>query len=544
MDIIIGFIGGLGLFLFGMNYMGDGLQKAAGSKMKSLLAVLTKNKFMGLLVGALVTAVIQSSSATTVMTVGFVNAGLMNLNQAVGIIMGANIGTTVTAFLVSLDINRIATLFVGIGVFVFIATKKKKIKNVAEVIIGFGILFVGMNLMKSAMGPLEDSPYFLKMMTQFTNPYIGIFVGFAMTAILQSSSATTGILIAVAASSGITLDMAYPIIFGQNIGTCVTAMLSGIGANKIAKRASVIHLLFNLSGTLLFMIFLRHPIQSLVLYLVPVKIESQIAAAHIFFNIINVALLFPFSGLLVKASEFIIKGEVETNENIVKYIDARILATPPIAISQASKEVMRLGHMVMEQFEISAEAFLTKKEELIYKVFEEEKRVNTLTKLILEFLVKLDKESLTDGEKDKLVTLLNCINDIERVGDHADNIAEFALYKIENRVSFSESALAEIKEMYNLTKEVYQMALDALTTVDVDDCKKVIKKDKGIDIMFKNLRKNHIERLNSGICESKSGVIFLDVINNFERIGDHSSNIAITILEVVNKKKKVYKKNY
>jgi len=538
MDIAISLIGGLGLFLFGMNYMGDGLQKTAGNKMKNLLAALTKNNFMGLLVGTLVTAVIQSSSATTVMTIGFVNAGLMNLNQAVGIIMGANIGTTVTALLVSLDIAKIATLFVGIGVFVYLAAKKKKVKNIAEVVIGFGILFVGMDLMKGAMEPLKNSPIFINAMTQFTNPLLGILVGFGMTAVLQSSSATTGLLIAVSASGGITLDMAYPVIFGQNIGTCVTAMLASIGANKTAKRAAIIHLLFNVIGTLIFMILLRKPIQALVLNIVPVDVPKQIAAAHILFNIINVIIMFPFSKYLVRASEFLVKGE-DDKETVVKYIDERLLATPPIAINHASKELLSLGNMVNHQFEISAEAFLTKNETLVYEVFDMEKRVNKLTKLILEFLVKLDKESLTDDEKDKLVTMMNSLNDLERVGDHADNIAELALYKIENEVSFSETAIQEFKEMYDLTHSVFKFALDALSTIDCDDCNVVLSRDKEIDQMFKVLRKNHIERLNNRICEPNSGVIFLDTISNLERIGDHSSNIAITILEVINKKNKI-----
>nr|WP_312578556.1 Na/Pi cotransporter family protein [Sedimentibacter sp.] len=539
MDIAISLIGGLGLFLFGMNYMGDGLQKAAGNRMKSLLAALTKNNFMGLLVGTLVTAVIQSSSATTVMTIGFVNAGLMNLNQAVGIIMGANIGTTVTALLVSLDITKIATLFVGIGVFVYLATKKKKVKNIAEVLIGFGILFVGMDLMKGAMEPMKNSTIFLDAITKFTNPLLGIFVGFAMTAILQSSSATTGLLIAVSASGGVTLGMAYPIIFGQNIGTCVTAMLSSIGANKTAKRAAIIHLLFNITGTFIFMILLRKPVQMLVVDIVPSYVPQQIAVAHILFNIINVIIMFPFSKYLVKASEFIVKGGEDDKENIVKYIDQRLLATPPIALTQASKELLRLGNMVYNQFEISADAFSYKNETLVYEVFEIEKRVNALTKLILEYLVKLDKESLTDDEKDRLVTMMNTLNDLERVGDHADNIAELALYKIENNVSFSETANIEFREMYEITNQVFKLALDALTTIDCDDCNLVLNRDKEIDNMFKVLRKNHIDRLNSRICEPNAGVIFLDTISNLERIGDHSSNIAITILEVINKKNKI-----
>lgn len=533
MDFAISLIGGLGLFLFGMSYMGDGLQKTAGSKMKDILAALTKNKLMGVLVGTLVTGVIQSSSATTVMVVGFVNAGLMNLNQAVGIIMGANIGTTVTAFLVSLSITKLATFLVGIGVFMYLASKKKKVKSIAEVIIGFGILFIGMDIMKDAMGPLESNPQFIGLMTKFKNPFLGILVGFVMTAILQSSSATTGILIAVAATGIISFESAYPIIFGQNIGTCVTALLSSIGANKTAKRAAVIHLLFNVIGTLLFMIFLRKPVQLMVLQLVPTNVPKQIAAGHIFFNILNVVIMFPFSGLLVKASEVIIKSDGEDSEHITKYIDERILVTPSIALTQAAKEVLHLGNLAYEQFDTAVKAFDTNNEELAYKVFEIERKVNELTKLALEYLVKLDKESLTNYEKDKLVVLMNTINDIERVGDHADNIGELVLYKIDNKVSFSDQAIEEIKSMFDNTMTVYKTSLIALKTINCDDCDKVIEIDNEIDKMYKILRKNHIERLNNYICEPSAGIIFLDIIGNLERIGDHSSNIAESILEVL-----------
>ncbi len=538
MDIAINLIGGLGLFLFGMSYMGDGLQKAAGSKMKDILAALTKNKLMGVLVGTLVTGVIQSSSATTVMVVGFVNAGLMNLNQAVGIIMGANIGTTVTAFLVSLNITEVATFMVGLGVFIYLAAKKKKVKSIAEVIIGFGILFIGMNIMGNAMEPLETNPKFTGLITNFDNPLLGILVGFVMTAILQSSSATTGLLIAVATTGVITFEQAYPIVFGQNIGTCVTALLSSIGASKTAKRAAVIHLLFNVSGTLLFMIFLRKPVQWFILDMVPSYVPKQIAAGHILFNILNVIIIFPFSGLLVRASEFIVRKDDSESEHITKYIDERILITPSIALTQSAKEVLHLGNLAYEQFETAVKAFLESNEELAFKVFELERKVNELSKVTLEYLVKLDKVSLTNYEKDKLVVLMNALNDIERVGDHADNIGELVLYKIENKANFSQGAYDEIKTMFYNTMEVYKSTLTAIQTIDMGDCEKVIENDKKIDVMYKSLRKNHIERLNNYVCEPNAGVIFLDIIGNLERIGDHSSNIAESIIEALVKQNK------
>lgn len=542
MSIAIGIIGGLGLFLFGMTYMGEGLQRTAGNKLKDLLAVLTKNKFMGVIVGAIVTVLIQSSSATTVMTVGFVNAGLMNLQQAIGIIMGANVGTTITAQIVAFKLTDIAPLVIGIGVAMYFIASKKKTKDTAQILIGFGILFLGMDIMKDSIKPLKESAVFQEALTNFENPLVGILTGFAITAILQSSSATTGLLIAAAGASGglITLQMAFPIIFGQNIGTCVTAMISGLGANKVARRAAVMHLLFNIIGTIIFLAILRRPVELLVLKLSPVIIERQIANAHTLFNIINVVIMFPFSNLIVKASERIIKGKDTEKSNEIKYIDNRLLKTPPIGIVQASREVLRLGKLVERQFSISIQGFIEKNEKLTHEVFELERHVNKLESDILDFLVKLTKTSLTDTERDKLVTLMNTLNDIERVGDHADNIAELALYKIDNNVVFSDKAIEEISNMFDVTKEVYKMSLLAFKTANIEISKEVILKDDEIDKIEKSLRKNHIDRLNNSICSPKAGIIFLDTIGNLERIGDHASNIAVAIIEVVNKKKNIF----
>ncbi len=536
MEIIISLIGGLGVFIFGMNYMGDGLQRAAGARMKSILEMLTKNRIMGVLVGTLVTALVQSSSATTVMTVGFVNAGLMNLHQAMGIIMGANIGTTTTALLVTLDLDLLTPIMLGLGTFVYITAKKQKIKDVFQVILGFGILFLGMDLMKSAVDPLKQSDVFLEMLSTLDNPLLGILAGFGITAVLQSSSATTGLLIAIAAGSGITLEMAFPIIFGQNIGTCVTAMISSVGANKTAKQASVMHLMFNLIGTLLFLFLLSGPISTLILQYIPGDIEAQIAAAHMSFNIINVIILLPFANLIVKAATVIIKTGSDDSEELVKYIDERLLATPPIALVQAQKETLRLGKMASEQLKLAVEAYNLQSEPKAMEVFKIEKKINELNKAILNYVVKLDKISLTDNEKDKLVILMNVLNDIERVGDHADNIAELTMYLIENKVIFSDSAKEEIIDIFKDTIEVFSLALTSLRDADGALAVEVIEKDKHIDRTFKALRKNHIERLNTYICKPNAGIIFLDTINNLERIGDHSSNIAVSVKDILDKK--------
>lgn len=317
MDVVVGLIGGLGFFLFGMSYMNDALQNAAGKKMKHILSELTKNKLTSVIVGTVVTGIIQSSSAVTVMVVSFVNAGLMNLNQAVGIIMGANIGTTVTALLISFDIAKITTLLGAIGVFIYLVSKNNKIKYFAQVVIGFGILFVGMNIMEGAMVPLKDNAQFTRLIIGFDNPYLGILAGFAMTAVLQSSSATTGLLIATAATGAISFSQAYPIVFGQNIGTCVTAMLASIGTNVTAKRAAFIHLLFNIIGTILFVLILRIPTEMLILKIASFNVPRQIALGNIIFNVVSVIVLYPFSDLLVKASIIFVKVKQRKNHKYV-----------------------------------------------------------------------------------------------------------------------------------------------------------------------------------------------------------------------------------
>jgi len=535
MEIAIGVIGGLSLFIFGMNYMGIALQKTAGSKLKQILAALTNKRIMGVFVGAVVTMIVQSSSATTVMTVGFVNAGLMNLNQAIGVIMGANIGTTVTAQLVAFKLTDIAPLIIGVGMVLYLVSKKKKKKDLAEIFIGFGILFLGMSLMKEAIEPLENSQIFIDIISNFNNPLIGILAGFGITALLQSSSATTGLLLAVAGSGLITVEMAFPIVFGQNIGTCVTAMISSIGANKTARRAAVMHLLFNLVGTALFLIFLRKPVETLVFMITPAGIERQIANAHTLFNIVNVVIMYPFANLIVKASKRIIKGEDVPKLGQLKYIDNRLIATPSIALTQASKEVLSMGKLVEKQFVTAEDALINNDEELAMEVFDMEKRINDLNRSILEFLVKVNKASLTNSEKDIVSTIMNVINDIERVGDHADNIGELAIYNVENDVSFSDRAKNELKEMFGLAHDMYKTSLLSFKTANYEIALEVLKKENTLNKMEKEHRKNHIGRLNENICLPQSGIIFLDCISNLERVGDHSTNMAQLIINVVNK---------
>ncbi|RKD29095.1 Na/Pi cotransporter family protein [Thermohalobacter berrensis] len=533
MEIAFGVLGGLGLFLYGINVMGTGLQKTAGERLKKLIEILTKNRFMGLLVGTVVTMIIQSSSATTVMTVGFVNAGLMSLNQAIGIIMGANIGTTVTAQLVAFKLTDIAPLAIAIGVAMWLFSSNKKHKEIAEILIGFGILFIGMDFMKSYLKPLSKSQTFKDILISLKNPYLGIIVGFGLTTIVQSSSASIGLLIALASQGLITIDMALPILFGDNIGTCVTALLSSIGASTTAKRAAVMHLLFNIIGTIIFMLVLSYPIQILVTRLSPNDVGRQIANAHTFFNITNVIIQFPFAGFIVTAAKKLVRGKEQEPQGL-KYLDPRIIQeTPSIAVGQASKEVLRMGKIVLNNFENAKKSFFDKDSELAYKVFEEEKKINLMEKEITKYLAQLTQTSLTEENQTKVTTLLNTINDLERVGDHADNIAELSLYAIDNKLDFSDEALNELGNMFEKVENSYRKTLDAFKTASKEIAEEVVKAEEEIDLFEKQYRANHIERLNIQLCKPSSGIVFLDLISNLERVADHSSNIALSILDAL-----------
>ncbi|WP_207289754.1 Na/Pi cotransporter family protein [Senegalia massiliensis] len=534
MKILIGVLGGLALFLYGMNMMGMGLQKVAGDKMKSLISILTKNRFIGVFVGALVTILIQSSSATTVMVVGFVNAGIMNLSQAIGIIMGANIGTTFTAQLIAFKLTDIAPLVITIGVAIWLFTSTKKYKEIAEVLIGFSILFIGMDFMKEALSPLQESQVFVDILSNLENPILGLLAGFGLTVAVQSSSASMGLLLALASQDLITLEMALPILYGENIGTCTTALLSSIGASKTAKRAAIMHLLFNIIGTLLFMIVLHIPIEYIVTNISDDP-QRRIANAHTIFNITNVLIQLPFAGFIVMAAKKLVRGE-DTEVVGLKYLDSRIIETPSIAVGMASREVLRMGKIVKENLNTAKKAFYNNDEKLTRKVFEEEKRINQLERDITEYLAELTRASLTYEQHGTLTTLLNTVNDLERVGDHADNIAELAQYRIDNKVKLSDSALDELHKMFENVEDAFALSLTAFKTADEKMARRVIEYESVIDKMEQNYRANHIKRLNDFTCNPTSGIVFLDTISNLERISDHSSNVALSIIDAIENK--------
>ncbi|ENY8961676.1 Na/Pi cotransporter family protein [Clostridioides difficile] len=535
MNIIISLMGGLGLFLYGMNLMGEGLQKSAGTKLKKIIKLLTSNLFMGVLVGTGVTAVIQSSSATTVMVVGFVNAGIMTLKQAIGVIMGANIGTTVTAQLVSFDLTGMAPVALGVGIILYLFGNKPRIKNIAEILIGFGILFTGMDFMKMAVEPLRDYQGFTDLLVTFGRyPLLGLLLGFGITAIIQSSSASMGMLVALAAEGLVPLAAALPILYGQNIGTCVTSLLSSIGANKNARRAAMMHLIFNVLGTVIFLIFLNKPVVSMVTSWDPSNVARQIANTHTLFNIISVLILLPFTNLIIKLAIKLVPdraGDIDEDEaKTIKYIDDRMIETPSIALANTIKEALRMGEKAKESLNASMEALVEHSTEKIDKTYRRERLINDLQKAILNYLLKLSKAPLDDDSREVVDTLFNTVNDIERIGDHAKNIAELSQVAIDSNISFSEEGQSELDVMYNRVVSAYTYALESMRTDNVDLACKVIKIEEQVDIMEKSCRANHMYRLNNNLCSIENGVIYLDVISNLERISDHAVNIAQQVI--------------
>ena len=534
MDIAIGIMGGLGLFLYGMNLMGDGLQKSAGSKLKRIIELLTSNVIMGVLVGMVVTMIIQSSSATTVMVVGFVNAGIMSLPQAIGVIMGANIGTTITAQLVSLDVNFLAPIALGIGIVIYMFSKKPKYKHIAEILIGFGILFTGMDFMKDAVKPLAGYQGFTDMLLRFGHhPILGVLMGFAITAIVQSSSASMGMLIALASQGLIPVTAALPILYGENIGTCVTSLISSIGASRNARRAAIMHLTFNVLGSMIFMLILSKPIVAIVTAIDPTDAARQIANAHTLFNIINVIILLPFNKLIVKlALKLVPQNNDEKNDDskTVKFIDDRMIETPSIALVNIEKETLRMGEKAKESLNAAMEGIMEKSNEKIELSFRREKLINDLQKSIINYLIKLSKASLDEESRETVDALFNTVNDIERIGDHAENIAELGKDIKDSEISFSDVGLVELKDMYNKVVSTYTYALEAMRTSNVDLACKVIKMEEQVDMMEKSCRANHMNRLNSSSCSIDSGVIYLDIISNLERVSDHAVNIAQQVI--------------
>lgn len=530
---ILSMAGGLGLFLFGIRTMGDGLENAAGAKLKRMLEVLTGNRFLAVLVGFVVTAIIQSSTATTVMVVGFVNAGMMTLAQAVGVIMGANIGTTVTSLLIALNFSSVAAASVLVGVILMLASKKTLVKNLGSIFTGFGLLFLGIDLMSDSMAPLRESAGFMNFIVAVSDsplrPLFGILLGIVMTAVLQSSSASVGVLQTLAMQGLVPLKFSVFVLFGQNIGTCLTALFSTVGAKKNSKRAAVIHLLFNLLGTGMFIL-----IALLTPYIEWIeKISSdpmaQIAISHIVFNVVSTVALFPFAKLLVKLSCLIVPGKDDSESEMhCRFIDDRLLNTPPFAVMQVGKEVARMAKLARDNFETSAYALINRSDKDLDKVMEKEEVINYLNHHITSYLVKLNALDITDSDSDYIARVFHAINDIERVGDHATNLAEAAERNIGDGLTFSDAARDELNQLCGSVITLLDRSIEAFNNQSLGDgeAKELSDLEEHIDDLTLTCQDAHIFRLNRNECNTEAGMLYLNTITDFERVGDHAINIA------------------
>jgi phosphate:Na+ symporter len=524
---------GLGLFLYGMNLMGEGLELAAGSKLKNMIERLTTNRYIGALVGLVVTAVIQSSSATTVMVIGFVNAGVMSLSQAAGVIMGANIGTTVTGLLIAIRLNDLAPFAIFLGVIGVLFIKKHNRKHIAQIILGFGILFFGMTNMSAAMAPLAQDQGFCNLLSSFKNPLLGLLVGLGVTAIIQSSSASLGVLQALSASGAIGLDSAVYVIFGQNIGTCATALLASIGTTKTARRTAIVHLLFNVIGATAFtLISYFTPFVSVVEHLVPDNPMMQISLVHICFNVVTTAVLLPLSDHLVNLACRVVPGIDQKMEAMrLQYLDERILNTPPVAVSQVIKEVIRMSRIARSNFLLSMDMIYERNADRVPELEENESILNFLNKGITAYLVKINGLELEDQDRETIGAMYHVVNDIERIGDYSENISEEAQIVADGKATMSDAAISELKQLQEKVLEVFDSSIELFANGgSKQELGFVVNKtEEQVDELTEYLKANHIERLKSGECSPQSGSVYNDLLINLERIADHATNVAFSV---------------
>ena len=547
-QMVITLLGGLALFIYGMNLMSDGLQKAAGEKMQKVLALLTKNPILGVLVGTVCTAVLQSSSATTVMVLGFVSAGLMKLPQAISIILGANIGTTITAQLIAFQIGDYAWLFVAIGFILYFFIKKEIITNIGQTTFAFGMLFVGINIMGEAMKPLASSSFFIDLMMQVQDiPILGVLLGTGMTVLVQSSSATIAVLqnlASTAAADGVSsiigLTGALPILFGDNIGTTITALLASIGGTINAKRTAAAHIIFNITGTFIFIWFI--PLYADFIQFISPKgaevdvIARQIANAHMCFNLFNTLLWLPFIGILVKIVTKIVPGkDTDRLPSEPVYLDYNVLERPFAAIHLAMKELSRLAGFASQMLVAAKKAFLGNSINEVKNVLELEKSVNELQKKIVSYMASISStDTVTEKQAAQLSGLMHVAADIEHVGDYCENIAVFAEEKTKNKYEFSDAACAEIYECFDHAARMLRDSIEALETGDYRVAKGVKEQEEQLNHIEVLLRKQHMKRISEKKCSPEFTVIYTDVIHNIERIGDCCDNIANAVLDNVN----------
>ena len=523
---------GIGLFLYGITAMGEGLEYAAGSKMKKILGALTKNRLLAVIMGALVTGLIQSSTATTVMVVGFVNAGLMNLAQAVGVIMGANIGTTVTSVLIALDLTAIAPVALFIGVFVMLFVKKDIIKHIAQTIAGFGMLFWGMSTMSESMAPLRESPVFAEWITSFSNPLMGILIGIIVTVVIQSSSASVGILQALALQGLVPIELAIYVLLGQNIGTCLTALVSAAGTKTNTKRTACIHLLFNVIGSGIFLLITYFTPYTELLGRISDNVSVQISAAHIIFNVVSTIILFPFGNLLIKIACLLVRDkDGEDTKLEFKFYDEHLLTTPPVAVEQIGKEVVRMAKLARDNFDRAAKALIENDTTKGEKIESVEEVINFLNHGITRHLVKINALDLDYADAKYIGRLFHVVNDIERIGDHAVNLSEAGLVRKNEKLAISDEAVAELETMRECVMDLLDASINAFEKQEltVEEAKRIESLETASDNLKEKYQDAHLRRLNEEHCETRAGMMFVNTLIDFERVGDHSKNIAFSV---------------
>lgn len=532
---ILTMAGGLGLFLFGMELMSDSIEKVAGARLRRILEIFTTNRFMGMIVGIIFTGIIQSSSACTVMVVSFVNSGLMNLYQAAGVILGANIGTTITSQLVSFNLSKIAPLILLVGVVVMMFTKKEKVRKVAEVVVGFGILFVGLSTMSQAMANMKNEPQVVNLLMSLKNPFLATLMGFALTAIIQSSSVTVSIVLLLANQDLLPLPITLYIILGCNIGACATAMLASMTGKKDAKRAALIHLLFNIIGTVIIYIALFVAGDQIVELIKSISADNGrfVANAHTLIKIAQVIMLFPFTGWLVKMTYLIVPGEdqkVGYRESYqLKYIGDKVVFNPATAVVEVVKELERMASLAEENLNRAMNALITLDEEDIEEVYEVEKNINFLNHAITDYLVKINQTTLPIEDLNSLGALFHVVNDIERIGDHAENVADAARQRKEEGVSISKEAQKELGDMLEMVNKIIRYAVEMFAKSDETHMQEIITLENQVDEKERELQKKHVERLTKGECSPEAGMIFSDIVSGLERVADHATNIAFAI---------------
>ena len=532
---ILTMAGGLGLFLFGMELMSDSIEKVAGAKLRRILEIFTTNRFMGMIVGIIFTGIIQSSSACTVMVVSFVNSGLMNLYQAAGVILGANIGTTITSQLVSFNLSKIAPLILLVGVVVMMFTKKEKVRKVAEVVVGFGILFVGLSTMSQAMANMKNEPQVVNLLMSLKNPFLATLMGFALTAVIQSSSVTVSIVLLLANQDLLPLPITLYIILGCNIGACATAMLASMTGKKDAKRAALIHLLFNIIGTVIIYIALFVAGDQIVELIKSISADNGrfVANAHTMIKIAQVIMLFPFTGWLVKMTYLIVPGEdqkVGYRESYqLKYIGDKVVFNPATAVVEVVKELERMASLAEENLNRAMNALITLDEEDIEEVYEVEKNINFLNHAITDYLVKINQTTLPIEDLNSLGALFHVVNDIERIGDHAENVADAARQRKEEGISISKEAQKELGDMLEMVNKIIRYAVEMFAKSDETHMQEIVTLEDQVDEKERELQKKHVERLTKGECSPEAGMIFSDIVSGLERVADHATNIAFAI---------------